>query len=163
VDNDCDGSIDEGDAVDALAWFMDSDGDGFGDPDRPTTACSLLPGFVVDGTDCNDADDQAWTLPGQTDHIRFSGDKISLDWDAPATLGGTSVFYDTLRSEGPGDFESIVSCIEQDDGSDTTAIDVEFPPAGVTYHYLVRAENGCGTGSVGTNETGAQRGAAACP
>jgi len=86
-----------------------------------------------------------------------------LSWDAPSTLGGTSVLYDTIRSEHAGDFASIATCIEEGDGSDTTAIDLETPPAGVAYHYLVGAENGCGRGSVGIDSTGADRDVSACP
>ena len=34
VDNDCDGDVDEADALDAVAWFDDDDDDGYGDPRR---------------------------------------------------------------------------------------------------------------------------------
>ena len=130
---------------------------------RATTACAVLPGFVADATDCDDGNDQVWALPGEAGNLRFSDDKVSLTWNAPSTLGGTTVLYDTLRSENPGDFESVISCIEQDDGSDTTAMDAESPPAGVAYYYLVGAENGCGRGPLGTNSTGGERSAGACP
>ena len=30
ADNDCDGTVDENDAVDALIWYIDYDGDGYG-------------------------------------------------------------------------------------------------------------------------------------
>ena len=39
MDNDCDGRIDN-DAEDALDWFLDADGDGYGDGDVASTpAC----------------------------------------------------------------------------------------------------------------------------
>ena len=31
IDNDCDGAVNENDAIDATTWFADTDGDGFGD------------------------------------------------------------------------------------------------------------------------------------
>lgn len=54
VDNDCDGSIDEDDAADASFWYLDTDGDGFGDPDVSTVACEPDVGWVAAGTDCDD-------------------------------------------------------------------------------------------------------------
>jgi len=56
VDNDCDLAVDEPDAADALTWYQDLDGDGFGDPLRSQLACND-PGdtWVRDDTDCDDA------------------------------------------------------------------------------------------------------------
>ncbi len=55
-DDDCDGTVDEPDAVDALPWYADVDGDGFGDLTSATLACSAPTGTVGEPTDCNDAD-----------------------------------------------------------------------------------------------------------
>ncbi|MCB9290594.1 MAG: putative metal-binding motif-containing protein [Lewinellaceae bacterium] len=58
IDNDCDGWIDGADA--SLAgqgtWYADTDGDGFGDPNNSSLACSQPAGFVADNTDCDDTD-----------------------------------------------------------------------------------------------------------
>ena len=35
-------------------WFEDSDGDGYGNPERPVLAVAPPAGYVQDGTDCND-------------------------------------------------------------------------------------------------------------
>jgi hypothetical protein len=56
VDDDCDGDIDEDDAIDVLTWYQDHDGDGHGDPDVALTACAVTSGWVVDDTDCDDGD-----------------------------------------------------------------------------------------------------------
>ena len=56
VDNDCDGSTDEDDAVDAATWYYDADGDGYGDPTQAHVACVAPDAHVADATDCDDAD-----------------------------------------------------------------------------------------------------------
>ncbi len=53
ADNDCDLEVDE-DPVDPLTWFVDEDGDEYGDPDRWELACFEGPGRSADGTDCDD-------------------------------------------------------------------------------------------------------------
>lgn len=64
IDNDCDGTVDEADAIDARDWYLDADGDGYGNIDSPERACFLPNGFADEGTDCNDLDaQQAPDLP----------------------------------------------------------------------------------------------------
>lgn len=64
VDQDCDGVIDD-DAIDVIAWFEDSDGDGHGDLTTETLACEAPSGFVGAGDDCDDSD--PGTFPDATD------------------------------------------------------------------------------------------------
>ena len=56
-DEDCDGRIDENEAVDAPTWYADTDGDGYGDPESSETACDAAPGYVADASDCDDTSD----------------------------------------------------------------------------------------------------------
>ncbi|MDP2308837.1 MAG: putative metal-binding motif-containing protein [Pseudomonadota bacterium] len=53
ADQDCDGKVDE-DAVDEPLWYLDEDGDGYGDPRVSDRGCEPEEGFVAEGTDCND-------------------------------------------------------------------------------------------------------------
>ncbi len=56
IDQDCDGEVDPDSSVDAPTWYLDADGDGYGDPDASRTACDAPDGYVADGDDCDDGD-----------------------------------------------------------------------------------------------------------
>jgi hypothetical protein len=56
ADNDCDGSVDEDDAADAATWYLDGDGDGFGDAAATAEACSAPSGYVGRADDCDDGE-----------------------------------------------------------------------------------------------------------
>ena len=54
IDNDCNGQTDEGVL---LTWYLDLDGDGFGDPNILIEACTIpATGYTLDGGDCNESD-----------------------------------------------------------------------------------------------------------
>ena len=76
VDNDCDGSTDEDDALDALTWYADSDGDSYGDASSTTLACAEPSGYVSDDTDCDDTD--ASITDSQTWYLDLDGDGEGL-------------------------------------------------------------------------------------
>jgi len=61
IDNDCDKAVDiaDPDVVDAEDWYVDVDGDGYGDPGTEVTACDQPSGYVADGSDCDDAHAEA--------------------------------------------------------------------------------------------------------
>jgi hypothetical protein len=42
-------------------WYIDSDGDGYGDADTTTTACDEPSGYVDNSDDCDDTEALAWT------------------------------------------------------------------------------------------------------
>jgi hypothetical protein len=56
IDNDCDGSVDEDDALDAPLWYADLDLDGFGNPADAAPACTQPAGRIADASDCHDGD-----------------------------------------------------------------------------------------------------------
>ncbi len=53
VDDDCDGVADDA-AVDAPLWYLDQDGDDFGDGATAYASCTQPAGRVADTTDCDD-------------------------------------------------------------------------------------------------------------
>ncbi len=64
-DDDCDGTVDEDDAVDAPTWYGDDDGDGYGEDSDTDVACSAPAGYVARGGDCDDSD--ASISPGEAE------------------------------------------------------------------------------------------------
>ena len=54
ADNDCDGVVDNG--VTTATWYADADLDGYGDDATAITSCLIMSGYVLVGSDCDDAD-----------------------------------------------------------------------------------------------------------
>ncbi|MGK0347319.1 MAG: hypothetical protein ACI855_003403 [Myxococcota bacterium] len=54
VDDDCNDTVDD-DALDAVPFYADTDGDGSGDAASSTRACEAPAGFVVSDDDCDDS------------------------------------------------------------------------------------------------------------
>ena len=52
-DNNCD-DVTDTDATDQSTFYVDSDSDGYGDPDSTVSGCSAPAGSVSDNTDCDD-------------------------------------------------------------------------------------------------------------
>ena len=55
IDNNCDGTTDEATAVDAGTWYLDADGDGYGNPSSYSVSCTMPGGYVANSSDCNDS------------------------------------------------------------------------------------------------------------
>jgi len=62
IDDDCDGTVDDG--LLFTDWYIDGDGDGFGNPGYSVSTCDGAPGlgWVDNGSDCDDGD--AAVYPG---------------------------------------------------------------------------------------------------
>ena len=81
ADNDCDGETDEGDAPDASIWYIDDDGDGYGDPSSESPACTQPSGWVADDSDCDDNDaaihpDTLWYADDDTDGFGWADTSV---------------------------------------------------------------------------------------
>ncbi|HNH47912.1 MAG TPA: putative metal-binding motif-containing protein, partial [Myxococcota bacterium] len=53
IDQDCDGEVDDGAGQ---LWYLDTDGDGYGNSDAAVLSCETPAGYVAAEGDCNDAD-----------------------------------------------------------------------------------------------------------
>ena len=72
IDNDCDGRIDEEGSIGEMTFYLDLDGDGYGDNNVWQTACSAPEGYISVGGDCNDQDSNVH--PGATEHCNLVDD-----------------------------------------------------------------------------------------
>lgn len=124
LDNDCDGEIDED--VD-IAYYADTDDDGFGDTDVVTYACSAPNGYVPNANDCDDSNDTVY--PSATEIC--DGLDNNCDTDIDEGLGG--FWYLDADYDGFGDDASMVQgCVAQDGyvsiGGDCNDADFEMNP-----------------------------------
>lgn len=163
IDDDCDGSIDEDGAC--LNSFLDSDGDGFGNPASGLVeCCGPGPGRVSNNLDCDDSNAAVWSVPGEALQLQASG--TTFTWVAPLSTGGAvgSLRYDTLRSANPADFGAVAVCVESS-GNDTVSVDTFVPAPQSLAAYLVRARNACasGVGTLGRTSAGLERSGRGCP
>ena len=65
IDHDCDGVVNDDDAVDTATWYLDDDGDDYGLDDDTALACEQPSGYAAVGGDCDDGD--AAYNPGATE------------------------------------------------------------------------------------------------
>ena len=100
VDNDCDGLVDDRDgdvdATDGVEAWVDGDGDGHGDPQRPVDVCEAGPvsGTSAVGDDCDDAEPLA--APGLEE---VCGDGIDNDCSGDALGCGLLRQADTREAD----------------------------------------------------------------
>ncbi len=67
----------------AQTWYLDADGDGYGDPSISQTLCSPDPGYILDNTDCDDT--MASVHPGAVDDTVDGIDQDCDNTDGPVT------------------------------------------------------------------------------
>ena len=106
LDNDCDGSEDEG-AADLFTWYADADADGYGDPSSTTEACDMPAGYVDDDTDCDDGDADVNPLADEL------CDDVDNDCDGDVDEDGVdpSTWYADADADGYGDAsDTALSC-----------------------------------------------------
>jgi len=54
LDNDCDGEVDGPNVLEPPTWYLDVDGDGYGDPAETVEVCTPPSGYVNNDLDCDD-------------------------------------------------------------------------------------------------------------
>ncbi len=125
TDNDCDSDVDE-DATDT--FWLDDDGDGYGDPDATTQACSVPAGYSANDDDCDDADPAAW--PGGIEVC----DGVDNDCDGDVDVGAldTETFYTDADRDSFGDPDAGEEGCEPESDQVENADDCDDGDAGVS-------------------------------
>ena len=100
VDDDCDGSTDEGDAADAVIWYEDADGDGYGSLAGFAKACEVPEGYTDNTEDCDD--DASSTYPGADEYCdEVDSDCDGLVYDSDSV--DANIYWIDGDSDGYGD------------------------------------------------------------
>lgn len=107
IDDDCDGTIDDG--VTTSTWYADADGDGFGNPLVTVDDCAQPTGYVLNDDDCDDTNEDV-----NPDAIEVCN---SIDDDCDGTIDedGTNIFYADNDDDGYGDItNTTLACFAPD-------------------------------------------------
>jgi len=136
LDNNCDTVADEG--LDQT-FYLDSDGDGQGDPGSSVEDCQPPADHVANDTDCDDADATVFEgAPELCDGIDNDCDK-AVDIADPDVVDAED-WYADLDGDGYGDEGSEVTACDQPsgyvaDGSDCDDVHAEANPGAVEICY----------------------------
>jgi hypothetical protein len=135
IDNDCDGDVDEDDATDASSWYLDADGDGFGDAASTVSACTQPSGTTTDTSDCDDSD--AAINPAATELCNGADDDCDGTVDEDSAADAATWYYD-MDGDGYGDAGGVaIACSEPagfvGDSSDCDDGDAAVHPAAVEW------------------------------
>jgi hypothetical protein len=144
IDNNCDGIVDEDAAVDAPTWYADLDGDGYGDPERPHSACSAPEDHIEDDTDCHDTEADAF--PGST-ATETPTDGIDTDCDgidACTDLNCDGIPDLAIGTYYSGSAYSSDSLLFYGSGTEFSDSDVDAIPGTGTYDALAEDLDGDG-------------------
>ena len=92
---DCEGSGEITiDVQEALPWYRDADGDGYGDPTNAVEDCEQPDGYVAGNTDCDDTDHEV--NPG-------AEDECDVDRDCDGQAPQSQVWHRDADEDGYGD------------------------------------------------------------
>ncbi len=140
----------------AASWYLDADGDGFGDPVAPRLSdCAQPAGYVANGLDCNDADPSCFALPAEVGALTVEriGATVRISWSSQDATAGAGTAYDLVAgdlaalraSSGFGAAACRADAVPDSPFDDPSPL----PAAGAGEYLLGRAQNSCAAGTYG--------------
>ena len=112
-DDDCNGQTDEAGTIDCIAWFVDADDDGHGDPATGLCLCSAQGDHrVAVGDDCDDT--RAFVHPGVQDVCGNGLDDDCDGWPDGAGCSGCTTYFKDVDGDGHG-VTGDSTCLESPD------------------------------------------------
>ena len=140
LDNDCDADVDEGART---TFFVDADGDGFGDESAPTLeACQAEEGYVANWTDCDD------TVRARNPSATEICDQIDNDCDGRIDENVGTAYYPDADQDSFGDrqAEPTFGCAVAPSGMVPNALDCDDAAQGVNpaaFEFCDGVDNNC--------------------
>ena len=137
IDSDCDGTLDEDDALDALTWYLDADQDGFGDNAQPYNSCTAPTGTVSDNTDCDDT--SLTSYPGAAEYCDGIDSDCDGTLDEDDALDALTWYLDADQDGYGNSAVSMMACAQPEGylsdmtDCDDTAADIN-PDAAETWY-----------------------------
>ncbi|MCB9766044.1 MAG: putative metal-binding motif-containing protein [Alphaproteobacteria bacterium] len=136
VDNDCDALVDDDDdSLDTSTqstFYMDDDGDGYGDPDDAVQACEAPSGATTDSSDCDDADAAVNPAASEVcDGVDNDCDALVDDDDDSLDTSTQATWYADGDGDGYGDPDSATASCTQASGTVSDSSDCDDADAAV--------------------------------
>jgi subtilisin-like proprotein convertase family protein len=100
VDDDCDGSIDEG--VGSV-WYADADGDGYGNAPTSVQACTQPSGYVPNAIDCNDSNSAIY--PNALEIVNGLDDDCDGMVDDSINVSTSEQLFDGIGNKNAGEIQ----------------------------------------------------------
>ena len=113
VDNDCNVTIDDTYALDAIVWYRDADADERGDINSTVRSCSNPFGYIADATDCDDT--RNFVYPGATELCDGLDNNCNGDIDEDAAADARTWYRDNDR-DGYGETAATARACAQPTG-----------------------------------------------
>ena len=103
ADDDCDGTVDGPSSLNAISFYADADGDGYGDAASDVRACDEPEGYVDNDLDCDD--DDALSSPDGDEYCDDQDNDCDGETDEDSAIDATTWHAD-LDGDGYTDRKS---------------------------------------------------------